>query len=95
MQRRLASSVRAIARTLERRLKRLEDELAGGASALEAQARANAGWDDAEMDEDDFTDAEAEQLAEEALRFTTALTVEELRDEIQQLRGLVQQAQRN
>ena len=94
MQRRLASSVRAIARTLERRLKRLEDELAGGASALEAQARANAGWDDAEMDEDDSTDAEAEQLAEEALRFTTALTVEELRDEIQQLRGLVQQAQR-
>ncbi len=94
MQRRLASSVRAIARTLGRRLERLQDELEKGAIAIAAQARERTAWEDEEFDEDDLTDEEASELAEQSLKYTTAQTVGELEAEIEQLRVLVAQAKR-
>jgi len=86
LQRRMASSVRAILRSLERRQKRLEELLRLGQWLADRQS----------IDEDALEDApEPERLkAEEELleRLTAAETREELQLEIEQLQNLIQLA---
>jgi len=86
LQRRMASSVRAIRRSLERRRDRLEELLRLGKWLAER------GW----VDEDALEDApelERQQREEELLeRLTAAETREELQTEIDQLTGLIKLA---
>ncbi len=83
LQRRLASSVRAIRRSLERRKGRLEELLRLGNWLAEGTT----------IDEDELEDApEMERLKQEEElleRLTAAETREELQDEIQTLEGLI------
>jgi len=96
LQRRLASSTRAIHESLKRRLKKqqgLLEELETLPPAQQAQRldllrrRAT----DNELDEDDLDDAGRDSLVDE---FTVARRLDQLRDEIAALRELTEQARR-
>ncbi|MDV6303540.1 helicase-related protein [Rhodococcus cerastii] len=94
MQRRLASSVRAIRRTLGRRIDRLERAIEDPAAYLRTRRdfKATAYPDDAEMladlDEDDLW-----KLEEQALEEWLPATISELEDELVALRPLLVKAQ--
>lgn len=91
LQRRLASSPAAIHRSLERRKKRLEAELAE-ARLMSSAPTMNADFDvpDDEDDLDDLTDAEREALEDKAIEeASTARTPEELETEISVLDRLL------
>jgi superfamily II DNA or RNA helicase len=97
LQRRLASSPEAIYRSLERRAERLErrkqDVLAGGAAA-EPDASSAIG-DDGDIDEEELSAEELEQVEEELVDAATAArTVEELDAELLDLRSLIDAAER-
>jgi len=85
LQRRLASSARAIRKSLERRYERLKELYKLGQKFLENQK--------VEYDEDDIEDLEEKEQwkqEEELLeKLTSAETLEELKDEIEKLEGLV------
>ena len=90
LQRRLASSLYAMTRSLERRRDRLTEELK---QALEAgrvsQHTAEVGYDPDDDDLDDLTSEEEAALS----GASTARTPEELRTEIEKLRSLIEMAQ--
>lgn len=93
MQRRLASSVRAIKRTLERRVDRLERALADPEAYLRNRKdfRADAypdGADDSDLDEDELW-----KLEEKALEEWLPGTIAEIEAELDALRPLLVQAQ--
>jgi len=90
LQRRLASSLRAIRKSLERRYKRLRELYEKGSLIQEAGYTA-----DASIDEDYIEDLEEKERweKEELLeRLTSAETLEELKDEIEKLESLVAMA---
>jgi SNF2 family DNA or RNA helicase len=96
LQRRLASSPEAIFRSLERRAERLErrkhEVLAGGAAAEPAAASAIS--DDGEVDDEELSAEELEQVEEELVDAATAArTVEELDAELLDLRSLINAAE--
>ncbi|MDH7515184.1 MAG: helicase-related protein [Bacteroidota bacterium] len=96
LQRRLVSSTCAIHESLKRRLKKQEEflqELEGLTPAQRAKrlAALQGRMPDVEQDEDDLDDALRDQLVNE---FTTALELEQLREEISNLKELVEQARR-
>jgi hypothetical protein len=97
LQRRLASSPEAIYRSLERRAERLErrklEVLAGGGVADPAAASAIS--DDGEIDDEELSAEELEQVEEELVDAATAArTVEELDAELLDLRSLINAAER-
>ncbi len=91
LQRRLASSLRAIRKSLERRYKRLIELYEKGSLIQEAGYTA-----DASIDEDyieDLEEKERWEKEEELLeKLTSAETLEELKDEIEKLESLVDMA---
>ena len=90
LQRRLASSLRAIRKSLERRYKRLRELYEKGSLIQEAGYTA-----DASIDEDYIEDLEEKERweKEELLeKLTSAETLEELEDEIEKLESLVAMA---
>ena len=92
LQRRLASSVRAIRRSLEHRRDRLQalcDEVQGNPSLLEAARRGEA---PDELSED-APEMERWEAEERALRYTVARNLDELEAEIAILNTLAEQAQ--
>jgi superfamily II DNA or RNA helicase len=94
MQRRLASSVRAIRRTLERRVDRLERALEDPEAYIRSRRafRNDLGLDD--VDEiDDMDEDLLWELEERALEEWLPTTVQELNDEVQALRPLLVQAE--
>ena len=97
LQRRLASSPEAILRSLERRLKRLQDMLSEARLVQRGfEFKESQEFSEEEVDElyDDSSSGELEELEEEVVsRATAARTVEELQAEIESLRGLVFEAQ--
>ncbi len=89
LQRRLASSVRAIRRSLENRharLTELRDDVLRDPKLLEAARRDRIDIPDAD---EDLTEDERWQLEQNALRFTVARNMDELNHEITQLEELV------
>jgi len=89
LQRRLASSVRAVRESLERRQRRLEELLEKGAFLQQEQ-----GYVDEEMLED-RPEAEREKIENDLLeKLTSAETLEELRQEVEKLKELVTLARR-
>ena len=89
LQRRLASSVRAIRRSLENRHARLtdlRDEVLRDPKLLEAARRDRL---DVPESDDDLTEDERWQLEQNALRFTVARNIDELNHEISQLEELI------
>jgi superfamily II DNA/RNA helicase len=91
MQRRLASSVRAIARTLERRLARIDAAVEDPEAYLRGRREFQAAVL-AEEDADDLTEAEQWDLEERALAQSLPATVAELEAERAALQPLVTQA---
>ena len=93
LQRRLASSLFAVTRSLERRHERLSEELQQarqprkGSRASEATAPVE--YDPDEEDPEDLTDEDEEALS----GASTARTPRELQDEVVQLEGLIKLAQ--
>ncbi len=94
MQRRLASSVRAIRRTLERRTERLERALADPEAYLRSRRdfRADAYPGDGD-DLSDIDEVELWQLEEKALEEWLPSTIQELEDELAALRPLLAMAE--
>ncbi len=96
LQRRLASSTRAIHESLQRRLKK-QRELLEELEALSPAQRARrlealrGRLTDEELDEDDLDDAGRDSLVDE---FTAARELDQLREEVAALRDLVEQARR-
>jgi SNF2 family DNA or RNA helicase len=93
LQRRLASSVRAIRRSLENRHERLvelRDDVLRDPNLLEAARRDRIDVPDSD---DDLTEDERWQLEQNALRFTVARNIDELNHEISQLEELVRLAE--
>ena len=96
LQRRLASSTRAIHESLQRRLKRQRDLLKElerlspkeRIRRLEAHRRR---FSDSESDEDDLDEAERDSLLDE---YTAAREIEQLREEIAALADVTEQARR-
>lgn len=89
LQRRLASSVRAIRRSLENRHERLielRDDVLRDPKLLEAARRDRIDVPDSD---DDLTEDERWQLEQNALRFTVARNINELNHEISQLEELI------
>ncbi len=89
LQRRLASSVRAIRRSLENRRERLiqlRDDVLRDPSLLEEARRERL---DVAEDDEDLTENERWDLEERALRYTVARNIEELEYEIRQLGDLI------
>ncbi len=89
LQRRLASSVRAIRRSLENRrdrLTQLRDEVLHDPDLLEEARRQPI---DIVEDDEDLTEDERWGLEEQALRYTVARNIEELEYEIRQLADLI------
>jgi superfamily II DNA or RNA helicase len=89
LQRRLASSVRAIRRSLENRharLVELRDDILGDPKLLEVARRDRIDLPDSD---EDLTEDERWQLEQNALRFTVARNIDELNHEITQLEELV------
>lgn len=89
LQRRLASSVRAIRRSLENRrdrLMQLRDEVLRDPNLLEEVRRQPP---DMIEDDEDLTEDERWGLEEQALRYTVARNIEELEYEIHQLGDLI------
>jgi SNF2 family DNA or RNA helicase len=89
LQRRLASSVRAIRRSLENRHTRLielRDDVLRDPHLLEAARRDRLDIPDGD---EDLTEDERWQLEQNALRFTVARNIDELNHEIQQLEELI------
>lgn len=89
LQRRLASSVRAIRRSLENRrdrLTNLRDDVLRDPDLLEEARRERL---DSTEDDEDLTEDERWGLEEQALRYTVARNIEELEYEIRQLVDLV------
>jgi superfamily II DNA or RNA helicase len=94
MQRRLASSVRAIKRTLERRVDRLERALADPEAYLRNRKDFRAGVFPEDPDDvDDLDEEELWKLEEEALEEWLPSTIVELEAELEALRPLLVQAQ--
>lgn len=96
LQRRLASSTKAIFESIRRRLEKQQDllqELEDLPAAQRARrlAQIQGRLADAEQDEDDLDDAARDQLADE---FTAALELDQLRAEIAALQDLLAQARR-
>ncbi len=94
LQRRLASSVRAIRRSLENRRDRLvelRDDILRDPNFLEVARRERI--DIPESDED-LSEDERWQLEQSALRFTVARNMDELNHEIEQLNELINLAKR-
>jgi SNF2 family DNA or RNA helicase len=92
LQRRLASSVRAIRRSLENRRDRLiqlRDDVMRDPSLLEAARRER--LDTPDTDED-LSEDERWELEQNALRFTVARNMDELNHEIRQLEELIELA---
>lgn len=93
LQRRLASSPAAIARSLERRLGRLQSELREARLGVTAPRTIDLGALDDDIDLDDLTDEERGALEDRAVSAATAAaSMEELETEIAALVVLVQQA---
>jgi superfamily II DNA or RNA helicase len=89
LQRRLASSVRAIRRSLEnrhRRLTQLHDDVLRDPNLLEAAQRDRIDVPDSD---EDLTEDERWKLEQNALRYTVARNIDELNHEIGQLATLV------
>lgn len=94
MQRRLASSVRAIKRTLERRVDRLERALADPEAYLRTRKEFQAGVFPEDPDDvGDLDEQELWKLEEKALEEWLPSTVAELEAELEALRPLLVQAQ--
>ncbi len=94
MQRRLASSVRAIRRTLERRIDRLERALEDPEAYIRSRKAFQA--DVVSGDPEDLEDLDEDllwQLEEQALEYWLPETVQELSDELQALRPLLTRAE--
>jgi len=96
LQRRLASSTKAICESIRRRLERqqgLHQELEDLPPAQRARrlAHLQGRLTDAEQDEDDLDDADRDRLADE---FTAAVELDQLRAEIAALQDLLAQARR-
>lgn len=92
LQRRLASSVRAIRKSLENRRDRLielRDDVMRDPELLAVAQRDRLDFDDIE---EDLTEAERWELEQNVLRFTVARNIDELNHEIQQLEELIQLA---
>lgn len=92
LQRRLASSVRAIRRSLENRharLLELRDDVLRDPNLLEAARRDRLDIPDGD---EDLTEDERWQLEQNALRFTVARNMDELNHEIRQLEELIEAA---
>ncbi|MGQ9910684.1 MAG: helicase-related protein [Candidatus Flexifilum sp.] len=92
LQRRLASSVRAIRRSLENRHQRLvelRDDVLRDPKLLEDAWRNRIDMPDSD---DDLTEDERWQLEQNALRFTVARNIDELNHEIGQLEELIRLA---
>ena len=92
LQRRLASSVRAIRRSLENRYARLvelRDDVLRDPKLLEA---AQHDGPDLPESDDDLSEDERWQLEQNALRFTVARNIEELENEISNLEELIELA---
>ncbi len=93
LQRRLASSIRAIRRSLENRrdrLSTLRDEVRANPQLLEAARQGSVGWEELSEDAPEHEIWEAE---EQALRYTVARNIDELEAEIAVLDTLARQAQ--
>ena len=96
LQRRLASSTRAIYESLQRRLgkqRRLLEELEGlpPQERIRYLERLRGRLTDEELDEDDLDETARDRLTDE---FTSAVELEQLRMEVATLRDLVEQARR-
>jgi len=96
LQRRLASSTRAIHESLKRRLKRQQDlleelERLPPAKRAKRLAELQGRLPDTEMEEDDLDEAARDDLVNQ---FTAAVELEQLRAEIAALEDLVEQARR-
>ncbi len=92
LQRRLASSIRAIRRSLENRrdrLSALRDEVRADPQLLEAARQGNTGW---EEPAEDALEHEIWEAEEQALRYTVARNMDELEAEIAVLDALARQA---
>ena len=94
LQRRLASSPRAICSSLERRLGRLQRQLDDARMAAAAPAAAALSALNDEFDEDDLTEGELIALEDEIASMSAAETVEELQAEILAVEELVEKARR-
>jgi superfamily II DNA or RNA helicase len=93
LQRRLASSPAAIARSLERRLDRLQSGLREARLGIAAPRIMDLGAVDDDIDLDDLTDEEREALEDQAVSTATAAaTMGEMETEIASLARLVEQA---
>jgi len=89
LQRRLASSLRAIRRSLEKRRDRLQEIHAQGKIALEAGDSTRLDWDDLE----DMPEVERWRVEDDALaRHTMARDLPELKKEIEELEDLIRLA---
>lgn len=92
LQRRLASSVRAIRRSLENRRSRLielRDDVLRDPELLAAAQRERVDFYD---EDDDLTENERWELEQNVLRFTVARNIDELNHEIQHLEQLIEAA---
>lgn len=97
LQRRLASSPRAICRSLERRLDRLQAQLSEAritAEVPKADARPAPAVFGDDFDEDDLTEDELIELEDGVASMSAAETVEELQAEIVAVQELVDKARR-
>jgi len=93
LQRRLASSPAAITRSLERRLDRLQSELRDARLGVTRPESVDLGDLDEDIDLDDLTDEEREELEDRVVSAaTTAASQGELETEIASLARLVEQA---
>jgi superfamily II DNA or RNA helicase len=91
LQRRLASSPEAIYQSLHRRRERLERRLEEERQGKQAEAQLSPDW--SEMDDDDFTPDEQDQMEERVVdQASAAATIAELEAEIETLKQLEQLA---
>ena len=90
LQKRMASSIRAITRSLERRKKRLEELLERGALL---QEKLSLGEDYLE-ELDDLEESERWKREEELEKFTSATTLSELKEEIEEISELLSLARK-
>jgi superfamily II DNA or RNA helicase len=92
LQRRLASSPEAIYQSLKRRRERLEHRLAEERLGKKADEYRDTDWDE-EMDEDDLSSEEQEQIEERVVdQASAAATISELEAEIKTLKHLEKMA---
>ena len=94
LQKRMASSIYAITKSLENRLNRLSEILKLGAlqkihSEQEKDIRTLSGWDEEGISIDDLEDSEKEKLEKKFELLTMAQNVDELMQEIDKLKQLI------